>query len=241
MAMIMAQRCRHKEEIRQTDLVFTCLYEEVLNGFSFYMLLQSALHQGKVTGYNQMQCSSSSSQCKKFLLPRVHKEQAPHLRWEQLEPGVVDALSVQKMLKDWLKLIIAAIDSHSISQHTRVAKVSSTNSMDNSTHVGSKLAELRAGKTSWTHTILMFVGSLICLTTSNLCTWVTILIHQDVVDQDCDCGSFFSVEAPRVCFLNTDMCSSESVWCLVNIMQGWHCFGTHAHTLRTSVVAYISL
>jgi hypothetical protein len=142
------------------------------NGFSFYMsfqdalckgnsqriqfFLQSTLHRGKVTGYNQMQFSSSSSQCKKLALqPRVHKEQALHLRWEQLEPGVFDALSLQEMVKDcvskWLQvaMTVAAI---AYPPYARVTKVSCTNCTDHSTQAGSKLAELRAGKCIWIHT-----------------------------------------------------------------------------------------
>ena len=103
-----------------------------------------------------MQFSSSSSQCKKLALqPRVHEEQALHLRWEQLEPGVFDALSLQEMVKDcvskWLQvaMTVAAI---AYPPYARVTKVSCTNCTDHSTQAGSKLAELRAGKCIWIHT-----------------------------------------------------------------------------------------
>ena len=69
------------------DSAFTCFYN---------------LHYIREKSRDTIRCNVPPVPAKKFLLPRVHKEQAPHLRWEQLEPGVVDALSLQKMFKDWL-------------------------------------------------------------------------------------------------------------------------------------------
>ena len=44
----------------------------------------------------------------KWAQPRVRKEQAPHLRWEQLEPGVVDAPAGKwlTIFNDYLKVSI---------------------------------------------------------------------------------------------------------------------------------------